>query len=411
MVVIVPENESSRLPQLYQISVFDSQPEEAFDEIVEVASRICNLPFSSIVLVDGEKLWLKAKKGIIEDQLGQQNNFFEQTILGNEVLEIIDIQLDERFIQNSLVINPPYIRFYAGVPLITNSGDKLGTLSVMDIAPRKLTEDQIFALGILAKQVIRLFDIRLHNQEIKAQNTIVESQKKHLEELSEIQNKIISIVAHDVRSPVASLKKVLELKKEGAISLEKMDDFLAMVAKQMDGTINLLTNLVDWGSILLNKSSAKFSNLNLYELVTTKLKNLEVASLVKHNQLVNNIPRNCKVFTDENMLKFILRNLINNAIKFTEGGIISINSSIELNKVSIMVSDTGVGMNDDVKKSLFNTDRRSTRKGTNKEEGSGLGLILAKEFAEILGSQLLVSSEFGKGTSISFELPITTESN
>ncbi|TAG12177.1 MAG: ATP-binding protein, partial [Sphingobacteriia bacterium] len=198
---------------------------------------------------------------------------------------------------------------------------------------------------------------------------------------------------------------------EGAISLEKMDDFLAMVAKQMDGTINLLTNLVDWGSILLNKSSAKFSNLNLYELVTTKLKNLEVASLVKHNQLVNNIPRNCKVFTDENMLKFILRNLINNAIKFTEGGIISINSSIELNKVSIMVSDTGVGMNDDVKKSLFNTDRRSTRKGTNKEEGSGLGLILAKEFAEILGSQLLVSSEFGKGTSISFELPITTESN
>ncbi len=411
MVVLIPENESSRLPQLNQISVFDSQPEEAFDEIVEVASRICNLPFSLIVLVDGQKQWLKAKKGIIEDQFDEQNNLFQQTILGNEVLEIIDIQLDKRFTHNSLVINPPCIRFYAGIPLITSSGDKLGTLSVMDIVPRKLTEDQIFALGILAKQVIRLFDIRLQNQEIKAQNAIVVSQKKHLEELSEIQNKIISIVAHDVRSPVASLKKVLELKKEGAISLEKMDDFLAMVAKQMDGTINLLTNLVDWGSILLNKSATKFSNLNLSELVATKLKSLEVASQVKHNQLVNNIPSNCNVFTDENMLKFILRNLINNAIKFTEGGIISINSAIELNKVSIIVSDTGVGMNDDVKKSLFNTDRRSTRKGTSKEQGSGLGLILAKEFAEILGSRLLVSSEFGKGTSISFELPLTTESN
>jgi signal transduction histidine kinase len=407
----LPANESGRLQELFMMSVLDTQPENEFNEIVEVASRICNMPISLITLLDKDRQWFKAKIGLDVDQTDRCNAFCAHTILGDGMMEVPDAKKDERFVDNPLVITNPHIRFYAGVPLVSSNGYKLGSLCVIDTVPRKLNEDQIFALDILSKQVIRLFDIRLHSLEIEAKNAIVERQKKHLEELSEIQNKIISIVAHDVRSPVASLKKVLDLKKTGDISLEEMDKFMAMVAKQMDGTINLLTNLVDWGGILLNKSAAKHINLNLHKLVNNKFQNLEVASSVKHTQLVNNIPQSCWVFADENMLKFILRNLINNAIKFTEGGVISLAAVIERHKVRITVTDTGVGMNDDVKKNLFRTDRRSTRKGTNKEEGSGLGLILAREFTEILGSQLLVESEFGKGTSISFELPLTTESN
>ncbi len=403
--------EITRLPQLYRISIFDSNAEEEFNEIVEVAARICNAAYAIIVLADGYSILIKAKKGIEQDLSSSNLNSLSELVSNNSFFQIEDLFFSSLYAQGFFNTEFPNAHFFASVPLITPQNHKLGMLCVFDNHPQKLNQDQIFTLGILAKQIVKLFDIKLHNLEIEAQHAIVESQKLHLEDLSKIQSKIISIVAHDVRSPVASLKKVLELNKVGAISLEKMDDFLAMVTKQMDGTINLLTNLVDWGSILLNKSSTKFTNLNLHDLVVTKLKNLEVASQVKHNHLINNIPKDCIVFSDENMLKFILRNLINNAIKFTQGGSISVSADIELNMVNIMVTDTGVGMNEDVKQSLFNPDRKSTRKGTNKEEGSGLGLILIKEFTEVLGSRLIVNSELGIGTSISLNLPIGTVSN
>lgn len=256
----------------------------------------------------------------------------------------------------------------------------------------------------MSKQVIKLFELRLKNLEIEAKNAIVESQKRHLQELSEIQNKIISIVAHDVRSPVASLKNMLDLKKSGDISPEEMDDFIVTIGKQMDYTLNLLTNLVEWGSILMKKSSAKLKFLNLNKLVDSEFKKMDISSAAKQNILINEIPIEYLINTDENMLLFILRNLLINAIKFTESGSITVSATISGDKVKVMVADTGIGMNDDVKNNLFGINRKSSRKGTNMEEGSGLGLILAQEFTEKLGSSLTVESKVNKGTSISFDL-------
>lgn len=407
----MPANEEKRLEELYRMTVFDSQPEEEFDEIVEVISRICNAPISAITLIDRDKQWLKAKKGLDIAFTERLTSFCTHTILNNTILEIPDARIDERFAQNPMGVEEPKIRFYAGVPLITSNGYKIGSLCVVDMTPKKLNEDQIFAMHVLAKQVVKIFEIRTHTLEIEEKNALVESQKKQVEDLSAIQSKIITIVAHDVRSPLTSLKKVLELKKAGDISLEKMDEFMDIAARQMDGTINLLSNLVDWGGILLNKYAAKFIQVDLYELISIKIKNLNVACLTKQNRLLNLVPKNCWVYADDNMLRFILRNLVNNAIKFTENGVITVSANVEGNFVCIQVTDTGVGMSEEIKNNLFKTDKRMSRKGTNREEGSGLGLILAKEFSEILGTQLMVESELGKGTTISFQLPIGANIN
>jgi len=182
-----------------------------------------------------------------------------------------------------------------------------------------------------------LFELRLKNLEIEAKNAIVESQKRHLQELSEIQNKIISIVAHDVRSPVASLKNMLDLKKSGDISPEEMDDFIVTIGKQMDYTLNLLTNLVKWGSILMKKSSAKLKFLNLNKLVDSEFKKMDISSAAKQNILINEIPIEYLINTDENMLLFILRNLLINAIKFTKSGSITVSATISGDKVKVMV--------------------------------------------------------------------------
>jgi len=400
----IPSLESERLQELYRMSVLDTQPDEDFNEIVEVASRICKVPISLITLVDTNRQWFKAKKGLDVDETDRNSAFCAHTILGDGIMEVKDAELDERFAGNPFVVENPHIRFYAGIPLVTSKGYNLGSLCVIDTVPRSLNEDQIFTLSILSKQVIKLFELRLKNLEIEAKNAIVESQKKHLQELSEIQNKIISIVAHDVRSPVASLKNMLDLKKSGDISPEEMDEFIVTIGKQMDYTLNLLTNLVEWGSILMKKSSAKLKFLNLNKLVDSEFKKMDISSAAKQNILINEIPVEYLVNTDENMLLFILRNLLINAIKFTESGSITVSATISGDKVKVIVADTGICMNDDVKNNLFGINRKSSRKGTNMEEGSGLGLILAQEFTEKLGSSLTVESKVNKGTSISFDL-------
>lgn len=401
----IPENEQERMKELYQMVVLDSQYEKEFDEIVQVASRICKVPISMISLIDTNRQWFKAKIGLEATEINRDLAFCAHTILQDDIMLVEDAEKDIRFHDNPLVINDPNIRFYAGVPLVTSKGFKLGSLCVIDNKPRQLNEDQIFALNILSNQVIKLFELRLRNMEIESKNAIVESQKEHLEELSQIQSKIISIVAHDVRSPVASLKNLLDLKYTDDITNEEMKDFMVMLSKQLDGTINMLTNLVEWGSILLNKSAVKLVDINLYELLVDKFKNIEVSFQIKQNQFHNLLPVDCVVHSNENIIRFITRNLLSNANKFTEHGNISIIGELIGNQYKITVADTGIGMNEDIVKSLFSTDRKSSRHGTNNEIGSGLGLVLVREFIDILGESLTVESAPNKGTRISFFLP------
>lgn len=160
------------------------------------------------------------------------------------------------------------------------------------------------------------------------------------------------------------------------------------------------------GSILLNKSEVKLAAIQLYDLVASKIGNLEVSFQVKHNHFHNQLPADCVVYTDENMVRFILRNLLSNANKFTEGGTISLIGELIGDEYKITVADTGIGMSEEIQKNLFNTNRKSSRPGTNMEIGSGLGLVLVKEFIDRLGSKLSVESALNKGTQISFFLPI-----
>ncbi|MGL5944881.1 MAG: GAF domain-containing sensor histidine kinase, partial [Sediminibacterium sp.] len=401
----VPSNEDARLEELNRLQILDSEQEAQFNEIVELASRICKTPMSLITLVDENRQWVKAKVGLDLTESDRNDAFCAHTILGDSVFEVPNALEDERFVNNPFVVNESNIRFYAGIPLVSENGFNLGAICVLDTVPRKLTEDQIFALDVLSRQIIKLFDLRLRNLQIEAQNSIMENQKNHLLELSEIQNKIISIVAHDVRSPVASLRNVINLKKQNDISADEMNEFMDMLSKQLDGTMSLLSNLVEWGGILIKKSAAKWNEIDLFTLIESIFKDLEVAALVKHNRLVNDVVKGTKVWADENMLKFIIRNLMSNAIKFTENGAVSIASSGEKTRTRILIKDTGIGMNEEIRSNLFKANRSSSRKGTKKEEGSGLGLILSKEFAENLGSDIQVESEVGKGSIFSFTVP------
>ncbi len=166
----MPANEVERLDALYQYKILDTQSEDNFDDLTKLASYICQTPIALISLVDAERQWFKSKIGLDISQTPRELAFCGYTILQNEVLHVEDTIADERFFDNPLVTTDPHIRFYAGAPLITTSGSAIGSICVLDSAPKKLNDEQLEMLKILSRMVMRELDKRKQISELKNQD-------------------------------------------------------------------------------------------------------------------------------------------------------------------------------------------------------------------------------------------------
>ena len=320
--------------------------------------------------------------------------FCGHTITANTaIFEITDATQDERFIDNPLVIGDPYIRFYTGVPLINSNGFKVGTISVMDTKPGSLNEEQIFTLQTLARQVVKLLDQNLLNKQL-------EQQQEKLQQQMEMQNRILSIIAHDVRNPIGAVKSIIELNARKILSQHDSVELMNMAGKQIDGTVELLNNLVDWGSMQMRGEGFEKEKVHMRTLVSNMFKSFEVMASLKSNIMVNLVDEDLFIKSEINSMRFILRNLISNANKFTKEGVITVYAHKEDKEIMLSVSDTGVGMTEEVKSKLFDGEHYQSTTGTGDEKGSGLGLILTKDFIQMLGGSIKVESTVDKGTSV-----------
>ncbi len=390
----IPPDDQRRLRELYRYEVLDTSYEDEFNDVVKLAATICRTPIALISLIDANRQWFKAKVGIDANEFSREISFCGHTIAAEAaVFEIHDATQDERFLDNPLVVEEPYIRFYAGVPLINNNGFKMGTISVMDTKPGELNEEQIYTLQSLARQVVKLLDQNLLNKQL-------EQQSIKLQQQMELQNRILSIIAHDVRNPIGAVKSIIELNARKILSQQDSVELMNMAGKQIDGTVELLNNLVDWGSMQMRGRGVETEKVHVRTLVSNMFKSFEVMSSLKSNIMVNLVDEDLFVRSDINAMRFILRNLISNANKFTKEGVITVYAHKEDKHVMISVSDTGVGMTDEMQTKLFDGEHYQSTTGTGNEKGSGLGLILTKDFIEMLGGTIKVESQEDKGTSV-----------
>lgn len=390
----IPSDDNRRLKELYRYEVLDTSYEDEFNDVVQLAATICKTPIALISLIDANRQWFKARYGLDLKEFPREISFCGHAITTDTaIFEIHDATQDERFLDNPLVVGEPYIRFYTGVPLINRNGFKVGTISVMDTKPGELNAEQVFTLQTLARQVVKLLDQNLLNKQL-------EQHQEKLQQQMEMQNRILSIIAHDVRNPIGAVKSIIELNSRKILSQHDSVELMNMAGKQIDGTVELLNNLVDWGSMQMRGQGFEKEKVHMRTLVSNMFKSFEVMASLKSNIMVNLVDEDLFIKSEINSMRFILRNLISNANKFTKEGVITVYAHKEEKQIMLSVSDTGVGMSEEVKEKLFDGEHYQSTTGTGDEKGSGLGLILTKDFIHMLGGSIKVESTIDKGTSV-----------
>jgi PAS domain S-box-containing protein len=244
---------------------------------------------------------------------------------------------------------------------------------------------------------------------------IEEERKKYtetLKRLNDTKDKFLSLISHDLKSPFNSLMGYTEILKNeiDKLSIEERDIFVSSVYESTRHIYNLLNDLLEFSRFYLGLIKIEPKEIDIKKLVDENFKLLSVTAKQKNIKLINSIEKSHIVLAEEEMINSVFRNLITNAIKFThKGGTIDIYAKAGRNNLYVYVSDTGIGMNKKTIDSLFDMVSQKSRPGTNEEEGTGLGLILTKEFIEKNGGEISVKSEPGKGTTFTFNLPLVQE--
>jgi signal transduction histidine kinase len=246
---------------------------------------------------------------------------------------------------------------------------------------------------------------KMANLLLISRNEMINLQKDELKNLNATKDKIFSIIGHDLRSPLTGIHSLLSLITKNAISQKEFLEFSLHLKQNLEYVQNDLDNLLNWANAQLKGVKPAFENVSAYHVVSEKINLLSEVAKPKNIIFKNQVATNVSIFTDVNHLDLVIRNLLANAIKFSQpGGIITVNTKLVNGFVQLTVTDTGVGMTDEEVNKLFKSDSHFTKKGTQDEKGMGLGLLLVKEFVQINNGSISVTSKPGQGSSFTVSL-------
>ncbi|RYZ53188.1 MAG: sensor histidine kinase [Sphingobacteriales bacterium] len=379
------KDEVIRLKLLEEYDIMDTLPEKDFDDITRLASEICNTPISLVSLIDRQRQWFKSRVGLEAESTHRDHAFCAHALLNpTELMIVQDSSSDERFFDNPLVTGAPNVLFYAGIPLVTECGQALGTLCVIDNEPRNLNETQKHALKALGNQVMNLIELRYRRNKLEEINRKLESYNY--------------TVAHDLKSPLAGIIALVSLLKEDDRMTEHED-----LAEYMDLLSGASSHLSDMIVSLLEE--ARKTNNAKPELVDVQALVHKTFSLLFPPSNISirfsgNLPsvNTCKL----KMLQ-VFQNLLSNAIKYNDKkkGIIEVGALEQEHFYRFYIKDNGPGIPAGDEERIFGLFE-TTQTVSTKDSSTGVGLSLVKDIITEQSGRVWVESAPGEGSCFYF---------
>lgn len=284
-------------------------------------------------------------------------------------------------------LNNPYVQYGIIAALVI-----LLTLLVLSFLKSKTHKDTLLEL----KEKLA--------QEKEKNETILE-QTHHLEEVNQVKDKLFSIVSHDLKDSISSIKAFLDLLKEDSITKDEFYELIPELSENANNASSLLFNLLNWSKSQMQNLEPKPELFNIQEVFHTKIALVEQKVEDKRIVLIDESQRDF-VYADKSMLEIVIQNLITNAVKFSRiGDVITVSNQDVNGKAFICVEDTGVGISKDNMNKLFNANKNFTTVGTKNEKGTGLGLTIAKDLVELNNGRIWVESTENVGSKFFIELP------
>jgi len=351
----------------------------------------------------------KSSKQIAEMQTRYETEKKEQennTLRKEEQLKNIQLKANKVEIQNQYILIAAFavllVLFIAFLFLLNKSRRNL-------LKSKTLLTEQNKEIHNQGKNLQEInFLLYDKTKDLESNKQKLQESVNKLEKATEFKDKMFSIIGHDLRGPVGTISSIVSLAMDDQLGEVQRHNLLALTRDSAVATFTLLENLLVWANNEQGIINYEPANLSLLKITDNTVKLLKETTCKKNINMLVEIESNIEVFADYNTLDTILRNLVSNAIKYSnEAGLIKIKAEKTNGLVEISVCDKGVGMSPDVKSKILDTDKYYSDSGTQGEKGSGLGLQLCFEFIKMNKGDYKIISEKGKGTNFIFTLPTT----
>ena len=376
--------------------------ERHFDNFTRQAASICNAPVSLLCLLEQQSISLKSVIGISRQEIQQAYKSFSPAILKKDIFIIEDASNQAQGLAQPLLLAEKNIRFYAGIPLLSASGRQLGVLCVMDESARHLSLGQQQSLELLAQQVVMYLDLKADNQKLLEANEQLKQSNRNKE-------KFFSIIAHDLRAPfhgILGFSEVLAAEID-ILDHKGISDIAQYIHNTSGATFRLLENLLHWAMSESGNMSYRPQMMNLHQCCQEVMHMLSSAAQNKNIITQVKVDEGINLYADPNMMLSVLLNMMSNALKFTHaGGYVNLLAEVQQDQLLIHVQDTGVGMSTEQIDKFFATTQPKSVQGTGGERGTGLGMLLCKQFVEKHKGRIQINSVIGEGTTFTVVVPL-----
>ncbi len=387
-------------------TLIDNLPDFIYIKDTDSNFILANQKLANVMGVNNpDELIGKNDHGFYPKELADQYMMDEMNVIKHKRSLINRIEPGKDEYGNAIIVST------SKVPVINNKGNVIGIVGIgRDITEIKKAEEKIKEQSENLQETNMLLEER--QEEIVQQKEEIEYQRDELEKLNKTKDKFFSIIGHDLKNPFHAIIALSEMIIQDYNNLDDHEkiEMLSMIKGSSENAFNLLENLLEWAKSQTENIEFYPENISLKQIIEETFSVLQINAERKNISVTIDIQTNVILYADKNMLKTIIRNLINNAIKFThKDGEINIHSKEENNKVFISIQDNGIGMNETIKSQLFSLEKLHSKNGTLGESGTGLGLILCKEFIQKHNGELFIESEENKGSKFVIVLPTAKE--